>query len=95
MEFNIDGTFEIYQHIKNEIEDFNEELVREFAEELTQRIKSRIYIGWQETREYNRIKTDCLELLAANPKYESLNLDVDGELGEKLMNSICNNYSLN
>ncbi len=95
MGFDNKGTFEIYQHIKNEIEDFNEELVREFAEELTQRIKSRIYIGWQETREYNRIKTDCLELLAANPKYESLNLDVDGELGEKLMNSICNNFSLN
>ena len=36
-----------------------------------------------------------VELLAANDKYESLNLDVDGELGEKLMNSIIDNFSLN
>lgn len=95
MGFDNRGTFEIYQHIKNEIEDFNEELVREFAEELTRRIKSRIFIGWQETREYQRIRTDCIELLAANPKYESLNLDVNGELGDKLMKSICDNFSLN
>ena len=94
MGFDDKGTFEIYQNIKNEIENFNEELVREFAEELTRRIKSRIYTGWQETREYQRIKTDCIELLAANPKYESLNLDVDGELGDKLMRSICDNFSL-
>jgi len=95
MGFDNKGTFEIYQHIKNEIENFNEELVREFAEELTRRILSKIYIGWQETREYQRIRTDCVELLAANPKYELLNLDVDGELGDKLMKSICDNFSLN
>ena len=95
MGFDNKGTFEIYQHIKNEIEDFDEELVRDFAEELTRRILSRIYIGWQEvTQEYNRMKTQ-IELLAANPKYESLNLDVDGELGDKLMKSICDNFSLN
>lgn len=95
MGFDNKGTFEIYQNIKNEIEDFNEELVREFAEELTGRILSKIYIGWQEvTQEYNRMKTQ-IELLAANPKYESLSLDVDGELGDKLMKSICDNFSLN
>ncbi len=36
-----------------------------------------------------------IELLAANDKYESLNLNIDGELGEKLMNSILDNFSLN
>ena len=35
-----------------------------------------------------------IELLAANDKYESLNLNIDGELGEKLMNSILDNFSL-
>ena len=95
MGFDDKGTFEIYQNIKNEIENFNEELVREFAEELTRRIKSKIYIGWQEvTPEYNRMKFE-VELLAANEKYESLNLDIEGELGEKLMDSILRNFSLN
>ena len=95
MGFDNKGTFEIYQNIKNQMEDFNEELVREFAEELTRKILSKIYIGWQEvTQEYNRMKTQ-IELLAANPKYESLNLNVDGELGDKLMKSICDNFSLN
>ena len=95
MGFDNKGTFEIYQTIKNHIENFSEELVRDFAEKLTERIRAKIYIGWQEvTPEYNRMKFE-VELLAANDKYESLNLDVDGELGEKLMNSIIDNFSLN
>lgn len=95
MGFDNKGTFEIYQTIKIHIENFSEELVRDFAEKLTERIRAKIYIGWQEvTPEYNRMKFE-VELLAANDKYESLNLDVDGELGEKLMNSIIDNFSLN
>jgi len=95
MGFDNKGTFEIYQTIKNHIENFSEELVRDFAEELTRRIRAKIYIGWQEvTQEYNRMKFE-IELLAANEKYESLNLDVEGELGEQLMNSITDNFSLN
>ena len=95
MGFDNKGAFEIYQTIKNNIENFSEELVREFAEELTRRIRAKIYIGWQEvTPEYNRMKFE-VELLAANEKYESLNLEVEGELGVKLMNSILDNFSLN
>ena len=82
MGFDNKGTFEIYQTIKNHIENFREELVRDFAEKLTERIQAKIYIGWQEvTPEYNRMKFE-VELLAANEKYESLNMDIDGELGE-------------
>lgn len=95
MGFDNKGTFEIYQNIKNQMEDFNEELVKEFAEELTHRILSKIYIGWQEvTQEYNRMEGE-VALLAANPKYDSLNLDIDGELGKTLMKSILKNFSLN
>jgi type I restriction enzyme R subunit len=95
MGFDNKGTFEIYQTIKNHIDNFSEELVRDFAEKLTERIRAKIYIGWQEvTPEYNRMRFE-VELLAANDKYESLNLDVDGELGEKLMKSILDNFSLN
>ena len=95
MGFADKGTFEIYQIIKNEIPNFDEQLVREFANEQAQRILSKIYIGWQEVpQEYNRFKAD-MELLSVNPKYESLNLDIDGPLGDALMNSILQNFSLN
>ena len=95
MGFDNKGTFEIYQSIKNQMKDFNEELVREFSEELTRKILSKIYIGWQEvTQEYNRMEGE-VALLAANPKYDSLNLDIDGELGKTLMKSILRNFSLN
>ncbi|MBP5583581.1 MAG: hypothetical protein J6X43_06480, partial [Bacteroidales bacterium] len=58
-------------------------------------VQSKIYIGWQEvSQEYNRFKAD-LELLSVNPKYESLNLDIEGQLGDMLMNSILKNFSLN
>jgi type I restriction enzyme R subunit len=95
MGFADKGTFEIYQIIKNEIPNFDEQLVREFANEQAQRILSKIYIGWQEvTQEYNRFRTD-MELLSVNPKYESLNLDIDGPLGDALMDSVLKNFSLN
>ncbi|MBQ9666107.1 MAG: HsdR family type I site-specific deoxyribonuclease [Bacteroidaceae bacterium] len=95
MGFENKGTFEIYQIIKNELENFNEEQVRKFSEELAHRIQSMIYIGWQEVpQEYNRVKYQ-LDLLAVNPDYESLNLDVDGQLGTLLMQSLLKNFSLN
>jgi type I restriction enzyme R subunit len=96
MGFDSKGAFEIYQTIKNNIDNFNEELVRDYAEELTRRIECVIYRGWQESsREINRLKSDHVELLAANPKYDALNLDIEGELGVYLMKSIKKNFSLN
>ncbi len=95
MGFEHKGTFEIYQIIKNRGEDFDEELVRDFAQGMTRIIQSMIYIGWQEIpMEYKRVK-DEMRMLAANPKYDALNLDIDGELGELLMDSILKNFSLN
>lgn len=35
-----------------------------------------------------------IALLAANEKYESLDLDIDGPIGEELMDSILCNFSL-
>ena len=95
MGFDNKGTFEIYQVIKNESANFADKLVRDFAFELTKKIQERIYIGWQEIpQEYNRLKGE-LFLLAANPKFESLNIDNDEELSEEIMNSVRNNFSLN
>ena len=95
MGFEDKGTFEIFQIIKNTIADFDESLAKAFAEDAAQKIRSRIYIGWQEVaQEYNRLEGE-IALLAANPKYESLNLDMDGEQGKTLMESVLNNFSLN
>ena len=95
MGFADKGTFEIYQILKNEQPDFDEGLLRSFAEDEARQIQSKVYIGWQEvTQEYNRFKAD-MELLSVNPKYESLNIDIDGPLGDMLMYSILKNFSLN
>lgn len=95
MGFDDKGTFEIYQILKNNIADFNEELARAFAEAAAQEIKSMIYIGWQDvTQEYNRVMRE-IDLLAANPKYEPLAVRVEGELGREMMESVLRNFSLN
>ena len=94
MGFDDKGTFEIYQIIKNTFLNNNEPLIRDFAIEAAKQIQSRIYIGWQEVpQEYNRIKAD-LELLAVDLKYEVLNLDFDGPLGDEIMKSVIKNFSL-
>lgn len=95
MGFEDKGTFEIYQILKNNIADFNEELARAFAEAAAQEIKSMIFIGWQDvTQEYNRVMRE-IDLLAANPKYEPLAIRVEGELGREMMESVLRNFSLN
>ena len=95
MGFDDKGTFEIYQILKNELPTFNEVLAREFANELAAKIQSRIYIGWQEvTQEYNRLLGE-VALLAANEKYDALDIYGKDVLQETIMDSIVRNFSLN
>ncbi|MBO4602161.1 MAG: HsdR family type I site-specific deoxyribonuclease [Salinivirgaceae bacterium] len=95
MGFEDKGTFEIYQILKNELQDFDEELAREFANKLAEKIKQRIYIGWQEiSREYNDMRHD-VELFCANEKYDALNVYGKDALYDSLMDSIVRNFSLN
>jgi len=95
MGFPDKGSFEIFTLIKNISEiNFKEELVRDFAMEASEKIKSKIYIGWHDVpREFERIESDIL-LLAVNPKYEELGLDENAELMERIMKSILKNYRL-
>ena len=95
MGFEDKGTFEIYQILKNELPAFDEALAREFANELSAKIQSRIYIGWQEvTQEYNRLLGE-VALLAANEKYDALDVYGKDILHETIMDSIVRNFSLN
>ena len=95
MGFDDKGTFEIYQILKNELPTFNEPLARDFAIELAAKVRSKIYIGWQEVnQEYNRFLGD-VALIAANPKYVALSIDENDILQETIMDSIVRNFSLN
>ena len=95
MGFDDKGTFEIYQILKNEFPTFDEPLARAFANELASKVRSKIYIGWQEVnQEYNRFLGD-VALIAANPKYVALSIDENDILQETIMDSIVKNFSLN
>ncbi len=94
MGFDDKGTFEIYQTVKNNISNFDEKLVKSFAQELVKNISRRLFIGWQDTSTYNYVKGD-IELMIYNDDYSSLGLDhVDGLL-DLMMQSVVDNYSLN
>lgn len=95
MGFENKGTFEIYQILKNELPNFDEKLGREFANELAAKIQSKIYIGWQEVnQEYNRLLGE-VALLAANDKYDALDIYDKDVLHQTMMDSIVKNFSLN
>ena len=96
MGFPDKGSFEIFTLIKNETDNnFNEGLVRDFAFEAVKKIKSKIYIGWQDVpHEYERIQTD-IELLSVNPHFENLRIDEIQELLERIMKSVLLNFKLN
>lgn len=95
MGFDNKGTFEIYQILKNELPNFDEKLAREFANELAAKIQSKIYIGWQEVnQEYNRLLGE-VALLAANDKFDALDIYDKDVLHQTMMDSIVKNFSLN
>lgn len=93
MGFPDKGSFEFFTLIKNvSDENFNEELVIEFSFEAAEKVKNKIYPGWQDVpREYDRIRYEIL-LLSVNPKFEELNIDENEELIEQIMNAVLKNY---
>lgn len=95
MGFPDKGSFELFTLIKNASDgNFNEGLVKDFSMEAITKVKSKIYIGWQDVpREFERIQTD-IELLAVNPSYDSLQIDEKPELIEKIMKSVLKHYKL-
>ena len=96
MGFPDKGSFEFFTIIKNVSGDtFNDNLVREFSFEASDKIKAKIYNGWQDVpREFDRLKYEIL-LLSVNPKFEELKIDENEELMERIMKSILQNYKLN
>lgn len=95
MGFPDKGSFEFYTIIKNQSgADFNDELVRDFSFEAAEKIKNKIYNGWQEVpREFDRLKYEIL-LLSANPKFEEMKIDSNEEIIEQIMKAVLQNYNL-
>lgn len=95
MGFEDRGSFDVFTEIKNKKgADLDTDLSRDFAKAVADRIKSKIYIGWQESdREKKRMQTE-VELIALSEEYESLDISDDDELMERIMNRIVQHYSL-
>ncbi|MDP3445530.1 MAG: type I restriction endonuclease subunit R, partial [Ignavibacteria bacterium] len=95
MGFPDKGSFEFFTIIKNASgESFNDNLVREFSFEASDKIKAKIYNGWHDVpREFYRLKYEIL-LLSVNPKFEELKIDENEELVERIMKAILQNYKL-
>lgn len=95
MGFEDRGSFDVFTEIKNKKgADLDTDLSRDFAKAVADRIKSKIYIGWQESeREKKRMQTE-VELIALSEEYESLDISDDDEMMERIMNRIVQHYSL-
>ncbi len=95
MGFPDKGSFEFFTIIKNASSDtFNDNLVREFSFEAADKIKAKIYNGWQDVpREFDRLKYEIL-LLSVNPKFEELKIDENEDLIEHIMKAVLQNYKL-
>lgn len=89
------GSFEFFTIIKNASGgNFNDNLVRAFSFEAADKIKAKIYNGWQDVpREFDRLKYEIL-LLSVNPKFEALKIDENEELIEHIMKAVLQNYKL-
>lgn len=95
MGFDDRGSFDIYIEIKNaRDESINLEIAKDFAKKLAQRIKNKIYIGWQDVdAEIKRFEVD-IKIFADFDEYESLNISDDTELVERILKRIIQHYSI-
>jgi type I restriction enzyme R subunit len=95
MGFDDRGSFDIYIEIKNGRDDkIDLEIAKDFAKKLSQSIKNKIYIGWQESdAEVKRFEVD-LKIFADFDEYESLNISDDKELVDRIVKRIIQHYSI-
>lgn len=97
MGFEDKGSYEVFLLLTSAFPQIDTKLTKEFAQEVTFQLKSKIYIGWQDIfQEVDNYRFD-LQLLSVNPKYESLDLDLadNDSLTDELMNALIRCYSLN
>ena len=89
------GSFDVFMEIKNKRGGtVDENLAKAFAKDITDRIKNRIYVGWQDhTTEVKKVRND-IEIMALDDTYESLGIGEDEELLEAIMKRILQHYSL-
>ena len=95
MGFDDRGSFDIYIEIKNaRDENIDLEIAKDFAKKVAQRIKNKIYTGWQDREaEIKRFEVD-IKIFADFDEYESLNISDDKELVDRIIKRIIQHYSI-
>ena len=65
-----------------------------FSKKISEHIKQKIYIGWQDNNnEIERLKVD-VEILADFDEYIEFNLNKDEELIDRIMSRIIQHYGI-
>ena len=95
MGFDDRGSFDIFIEIKNAKDDsIDLELSKDFAKKVAEKIKQKVYIGWQDNKnELERFKVD-VEIFADSDEYIELNLNEDEELIDRIMSRIIQHYGI-
>ncbi len=93
--FEDKGSFSIYQEIKNAIPDFKDDnLIKQFAIELTDRICGKRYYGWSESDKADRFIELEIELTAYKDEFAEINIIDNHNLVENIKARIIQHYSL-
>ena len=96
MGFTDRGSFDVYTEIKNaKGDDIDLELVKAFSMQLSDMIKHKIFVGWQDSEnEVERLTLD-IQLLADSDDFMDLNIADEKELMDKILTRIIQHYSIN
>lgn len=89
------GSFDIFIEIKNAKGKYIDlELVKNFSKKLAERIKQKIYIGWQDNKkEVDRLKVE-IKIFADFDEYLELKLKENNELINRIMTRIIQHYGI-
>lgn len=95
MGFSERGEFDVYMELKNGVgERFDDKLARDYAGQVVQMIKRRVYFGWQDIEpELQRIRVE-LGLLALGDAVEPLGFAENKELIESILRRLAQHYGL-
>ena len=95
MGFTDRGSFDVFTEIKNaKGDDIDLELVKTFSMRLSDMIKHKIFVGWQDSEsEIEKLILD-IQLLADSDDFMDLNIADEKELMDRILNRIIQHYSI-
>jgi len=95
MGFTDQGSFDVFTEIKNAKGDgIDLELVKTFSMRLSDMIKHKIFVGWQDSESEIEKLTLDIQLLADSDDFMDLNIADEKELMDRILNRIIRHYSI-